>query len=106
MKILIGYDGSSCADAAIDDLARAGLPAKAEVAILSVAEVWLPPPPPSSYEIVEQARQVKVPSDLRRVYSKGCKAAKAALASAEQARDRVKTLFPRWTVSAESTCGS
>jgi len=106
MKILIGYDGSSCADAAIDDLARAGLPDKAEAAILSVAEVWLPPPPPSSFEIVEQARQVKVPSDLRRVYTRGCKAANAAMTSAEQARDRVKTLFPGWSVSAESTCGS
>jgi len=26
MKILIGYDGSHCADAALDDLRRAGLP--------------------------------------------------------------------------------
>lgn len=106
MKILIGYDGSLCADAAIDDLARAGLPQSAEAQIMSVAEVWLPPPPPSSYEIVEHARQVKVPSDLRRVYSKGCKAAKEALAFAERARDRVKTIFPRWEVSANSSCGS
>ena len=45
MKILVGYDGSECADAALDDLARAGLPPSAEVQILSVAEVWLPPPP-------------------------------------------------------------
>ena len=33
----------------------------AEAQILSVAEVWLPPPPPSAYEIVEQAREVEVP---------------------------------------------
>ena len=26
MRILIAYDGSQCADAAIDDLLRAGLP--------------------------------------------------------------------------------
>ena len=76
MRILIGYDGSLCADAALDDLARAGLPEVAETQILSVAEVWLPPPPPSAYEIVEQAREVKVPSDLRHVYTKGCDAAK------------------------------
>src|SRR6185503_17270857 len=94
MKILIGYDGSLCADAALDDLGRAGLPQSAEAQIVSVAEIWLPPPPPSSYEIVEQAREVKVPSDLRRVYSKGCKAAKQALASAERARDRVSAMFP------------
>jgi hypothetical protein len=29
MRILIGYDGSECADAAIDDLRRAGLPSEA-----------------------------------------------------------------------------
>lgn len=42
MKILIGYDGSRCADAAIAELDRAGLPNKAEVAVLSVRELWAP----------------------------------------------------------------
>jgi nucleotide-binding universal stress UspA family protein len=106
MKILIGYDSSDCAEAALDDLKRAGLPESAEAHILSVAEVWLPPPPPSSYEILEQAREVKVPADLKRVYAKGCAAAKKALSSAERARDRVKTNFPHWDVSADSACGS
>ena len=105
MKILIAYDGSSCADAALDDLQRAGLPPEAEAQIISVAEVWLPPPPPSSYEIVEEARQVKAPADLKRVYSKGCAAAKEALALAERARDRVKTKFPGWKTPADSSCG-
>ena len=41
MKILIAYDGSSCGDAALDDLLRAGLPQVAEVLVLSVADVWL-----------------------------------------------------------------
>ena len=30
MKILIAYDGSECAESAIDDLKRAGLPRRAE----------------------------------------------------------------------------
>ncbi len=30
MKILIGYEGSECATAALDDLMRAGLPSKAD----------------------------------------------------------------------------
>jgi nucleotide-binding universal stress UspA family protein len=106
MKILIAYDGSDCAEAALDDLQRAGLPSEAEAQIISVTEVWLPPPPPSSYEIVDQAMQVKVAADLKRVYSKGCAAAKAALAMAERAMDRVKTNFPAWKVSADSSCGS
>ena len=106
MKILIGYDGSECADAALDDLSRAGLPRNAEALILSVAEVWLPLPPPSSYEIVEQARQLEVPADLKRVNVKGSPAAREALALAERARDRVKTNFPTWNVIADSACGS
>ena len=106
MKILIAYDGSSCADAALDDLQRAGLPLEAEAQIISVAELWLPPPPPSSYEIVEEARQVRVPADLKRVYSQGCVAAKEALAMAERAAELVKINFPGWIVSADSSCGS
>ncbi|HCX30001.1 MAG TPA: hypothetical protein DHU55_09580 [Blastocatellia bacterium] len=106
MKILIAYDGSECAEAALDDLQRAGLPLEAEAQIISVAEVWLPPAPPSSSEIVEQARQVKVPADLKSVYAKGCAAAKEALSAAERARERVITNFPQWGVSADSACGS
>jgi nucleotide-binding universal stress UspA family protein len=106
MKILIGYDGSECADAALDDLTQAGLPAEAEAYILSVAEVWLPPPPPSSYEIIEQARKATSQAELQRSYAKGCRAAQDALALAERARERVMTNFPGWKVTADSSCGS
>jgi len=34
MKILVAYDGSECADAALDDLRRAGLPADAQIKVL------------------------------------------------------------------------
>jgi len=40
MKILIGYDGSEQADAAIDDLRRAGMPREADAMVVSVAESW------------------------------------------------------------------
>jgi len=106
MKILIGYDGSECADAALDDLTQAGLPATGEVHVLSVAEVWLPPPPPSSYEILEEARKAQSPADLQREFAKGCAAAKEVLLFAERARDRIQTKFPDWKVSADSSCAS
>src|SRR5262245_43127765 len=51
MKILVAYDGSECADAALDDLRRAGLPSDAQIKVLSVVEHWLPPP--SGLEIIE-----------------------------------------------------
>jgi len=106
MKFLIGYDGSECAEAALHDLSRAGLPENAEAQILAIAEVWLPPPPPSSYDILEEARQVKVPADLKRVYSKDSKATKEALSLAQRALERVKASFPGWIVTADAACGS
>jgi nucleotide-binding universal stress UspA family protein len=106
MKILIGYDGSECADAALDDLTQAGLPPTGEFHIMSVAEVWLPPPPPSSYEILEEARNATSPADLQRDFSKHCAAAKEALSLTERARDRVQAKFPDWKVSSDSSCGS
>ena len=45
MKSLIGYDGSECAMAAIEDLRWAGLPDHAEASVLTVADVWLPATP-------------------------------------------------------------
>lgn len=106
MKILIGYDGSECADAALDDLGQAGLPETGEVHILSIAEVWLPPPPPSSYEIIEEARNAHSPAELQRDFAKRCAAAKQALTLAERAAERVQSRFPNWKVTADSGCGS
>ena len=106
MKILIGYDGSECADAALDDLSQAGLPPTGEIHILSVAELWLPPPPPSAYEIIEEAKNATSPADLQRDFSRHCAAAKKMLALAERARDCVQSLYPEWKVSAASSCGS
>jgi nucleotide-binding universal stress UspA family protein len=106
MRILIGYDGSACAEAALDDLTRAGLPEKAEAHILSVGEVWLPPPPPSSYEIIEEARHANSAAELQRDFSKRCPAAKEALVLAQQAQERIKAKFPKWTVTADASCGS
>ena len=106
MKVLIGYDGSECADAALDDLTQAGLPATGEIQILSVAERWLPPPPPSSYEILEESRKAQSPAELQRDFAKGGAAAKEALALANRALDRVRTNFPAWEVTADSSCGS
>src|SRR5262244_824354 len=40
-KVLIAYDGSKCADAAIEDLRRAGLPERAYAIVMSVIEDWL-----------------------------------------------------------------
>ena len=106
MKILIGYDGSECADAALDDLQSAGLPATGEAVIMSITEIWLPPPPASSYEILKQASIVHVPLDLKKVYVKGSLAVKEAKALAERGAERFRAGFPKWKVRAEASYGS
>jgi nucleotide-binding universal stress UspA family protein len=106
MKILIAYDGSDCADTALDDLRRAGLPREVEALVVSVAEVWLPPPPPSSYEIVEEASEANVGSDPKKVYAKGLAAVEEAQALAQRAGARLQSNFPEWTVRAEASYGS
>ncbi|MCM3904494.1 MAG: universal stress protein [Pyrinomonadaceae bacterium] len=106
MKILIGYDGSDCAEAALDDLQRAGLPPVAEALVMSVTEIWLPPPPLSSYEVFERARQVHVPADLKRVYSKGSAATGDAQSLAERAAVRLRANFPGWEMAAAASVGS
>lgn len=105
-KILIAYDGSDCADAALDDLQRAGLPSDAEAIVISVTEIWLPPPPPSMLEIVAESDEVNVPADLKKVYVRNSKAMEIVRAMAEKACDRLKGNFTGWHVSAEATCGS
>lgn len=101
MKILIGYDGSECADAAIDDLRRAGLPDKAEAQVLTVAEVWLPPPDPS-----EQTGSKEVDSLVQPMHAKARRAVQEAQNVANRGRARVSTLFPSWNVSGTGTSGS
>ena len=44
MKILVGYDGSECAEAALQDLKHAGLAAEVDVLVMSLADVFVPPP--------------------------------------------------------------
>jgi nucleotide-binding universal stress UspA family protein len=106
MKILVAYDGSACAEAALDDLQHAGLPEDAEAVVMSVTEVWLPAPPPSSLEIVELARAVHVPSDMTRVYSQNSPAVQAAQSLADRAALRLRTNFPGWRITTQIAVGS
>ncbi len=106
MKLLIAYDGSDCADAALDDLKRAGLPADAEALILSVTEVWLPPPPPSSYEILAEPEETKAPVESLEAQSEATEAVKEAERLASQAGERLVNNFPGWQIRAEGVAGS
>ena len=97
MKILLAYDGSSCAVAALNDLQRAGLPAVAEVRILSVAEVFLPPPPDAP-----AVGAAPPPVGVQRAQARALQAVEEARSLAMQARDRVLERFPGWQVQADA----
>jgi nucleotide-binding universal stress UspA family protein len=106
MKILIGYDGSDCADSALRDLERAGLPRAVEALVISVAEQWLPPPPPSSYEVVEETFAEGIIGGVIEAKRQASQAVEDAHSKAFQASKVVQSLFPNWSVSAEAYSGS
>jgi nucleotide-binding universal stress UspA family protein len=106
MRLLIAYDGSECADSALDELTRAGLPAKGEALLMTVAEVWLPPPPPSAYEIVEMAAKARSPRGLEQKYMARSRAVTDAEESAAKAVARFHANFPKWKVRHEVIWGS
>lgn len=102
-KILIAYDGSECSEAALEDLRRAGLPEVADVLLITVADVFLPPP-------IDEARDdtfpFYIPAGVRRAHEHAAKAVEAARGLAERAAERVRKMFPRWDVRAEAYADS
>jgi nucleotide-binding universal stress UspA family protein len=104
MKILIAYDGSECADAAIDDLRRAGLPAETDALVISVAEVWLPPP--ASDEVLDDTFPLQIPAGVKRARQHAAEIVGHAQELVERAAKRVAHIFPQWTVRHEAVSGS
>jgi len=91
MKILIAYDGSSSAAAAIEDLRRAGLPAQTEALIVCVAD--------SRLIEHEPGRRSSEPG------ASWMSKLQAAEGLAEQAAAKVSSYFPQWKVSVEGLWG-
>lgn len=106
MKILIGYDASECANAALDDLVDAGLPAECSALVVSVAEVWLPPPPSSAYDFTGMGEVTDKPVELQVNYNKELSKVAEAKTRAELGSTRLKAIFPKWNVSSKAASGS
>jgi nucleotide-binding universal stress UspA family protein len=100
-KLLIGYDGSEHADITIEDLPRAGLPEGIEAVVLTVADVFYPPPvdpkdwgsSPLDKKIRERAEEMR---------ARAMKARDEALSVARRGAARLQELFPSWAVRAET----
>jgi nucleotide-binding universal stress UspA family protein len=114
MKVLIAYDGSENAWAALDDLRRAGLPRIAEAIVLSAADVDLPAAVdfmPQGMAINERlsnllkARVQAVHDVVMKQRDRALLAIYDALQLALQAGERIKSDFPDWTVRARACAG-
>lgn len=103
MKILIAYDGSDCADAALEDLKVAGLPTTAEAIVMSMADVFLPPP---VNEEVDNTFPMQVPPGVRRALERAEGELREAELLARQAREQIKKSFPEWQVRHEALADS
>ena len=105
MKLLVSYDGSECAEAALDDLVRAGLPDTGQAIVMTVAEVWLPPPGTD-----EKVTGIKLDAETERIIEKHREKARHEVAEASvlanHAKERLRLILPQWEITAEATYGS
>jgi nucleotide-binding universal stress UspA family protein len=97
MRLLIGYDGSECAAVALADLHRAGLPAKVEAVVMSVADVWAGP----IGSPAEPVRSEWLAKAIERAHVERMRAIEDARAEADSAARRLRLEFPEWSVQAE-----
>lgn len=101
-RLLIGYDGSDCANAALLDLRCAGLPGDLDVKLLTVADVWLPV---DSHKLEPVYPDVEAKA-IRRARANALEALKQAKEIAESGRDRLIKVFPKWHIQAVAVADS
>ena len=92
MKILLAYDGSIYADAAIEDMRRAGLPNNAEALVVCVANYGLHPPRAAGTEETTSPESQITKLD-------------EANSLVQDARNRLHSYFPQWVILSEVLWG-
>jgi nucleotide-binding universal stress UspA family protein len=103
MKILVAYDGSECADAALEDLQRAGLADGAEVVVMAVADVFVPPP---FDEDVDNTFPMYMPEGVKRAHERAQHKLEQAEGLAKKASRQIRLSFPSWHVRYEAQADS
>ena len=98
MKLLIAYDGSAYADAALEDLRRAGLPREADALIISVGDGLVTTS--SSNAAVPGAAPAsrRVTTAIAVAREQAARLLAEARRFARRARGRVLSYFPGWKV--------
>lgn len=105
MKLLIAYDGSSCSEAAIDDLIKAGLPKDAQAIVLTIAEVWLPQIGADVF-FQKYLAQIGDRDKFGGAAENGDANTSEAQTLAVDARKRLEHHFPNWKVEIQTAEGS
>lgn len=107
MKLVIAYDGSEHANAALDDLRAAGLPNEVNALVVSVTDSLLPPPPLSAYEFVERSlTSRRAASLLQQANARSSQALREARSTAFEGVRRLVSYFPDWKVTGQGVIGS
>jgi nucleotide-binding universal stress UspA family protein len=105
MRVIIAYDGSSDADAAIAELSRAGLPRDSEVLVVSVADFSVATPTLSEFDLVSAA-STRMEAVLTRVRQRKARLLKETRAMVSEVVHRLRPQFPDWTVNSEVMRGT
>lgn len=100
MKIVIAYEGAGPGEAALDDLARAGLPLDGQATVLTVADIWpVAEEDPSAAVVRAMPYVVQTRARAKKLF------AEAALV-ARRGAARVRALLPEWRVTSEAVADS
>lgn len=100
IRILVGYDGSSASDDAIDDLEFSGLPSRADAIVLNAADV----PLMTSSDFPFAGRSDTLIDNGFNAISK--EALDQARFIAKKGVKRLKSVFPLWRIKEEATLQS
>lgn len=100
MKILIAYDGSECADAALIDLQWAGLPDKVDALVLSAVDVFMPKE--DETRIDDESVPMYVPHGVKLRRQRVKEIFEDTKIMAERAAEKVLEMFPDWTLTTEA----
>jgi len=105
MRVLIGYDGSESADAALTDLQTAGLPRQGEALIVSVGEVVMPTSLIGSEVVGMPVTPQSVKIALAQADAQTAQSLKKAEELAGKAGARLRSYFPTWEVETVGLSG-
>ena len=105
MKVMIAYDGSKYADAAIEDLSRAGFPADSEVLVVSVADFSDRRPTASEFDLISAASR-RVDAVIAQARQHEARVLRETRVMGSKVVHKLRKEFPTWKVYSEVLRGA